>query len=179
MGIFNQTVIKVLLLIIVAGVFISLVAMFFRSGETAVSSVMPLAQCPKKVSINDYVERMQTFASEDSRTPEPEYAIRIFWEYVNCKNPRVGEPRFTQEEIEEHDAEILSCAKAAYVGYSNQVQSKIQTANQDPESVRYWTEVGENVTEQYEFFNALYPESRYSGTMCNYPATGNTAQALG
>lgn len=152
--------------------------LFHRTAEQGVGNVatlIPDMSCPQGAKINDYVTRMQTFASSDSRTPEPSYAVDVFKQYLGCKNPKTGSSPFTSTDIETHDAEILSCANAAYINYLKELDTKKTASKESKEDERYYEGLITQTNKEYETFKKVFPASEYSGTMCNYPATGRSS----
>ncbi len=154
--------------------------LYYQKSKAAVSSMakfMPDLECPSDAEISMYVDRMRFFASEGSGSHEPGYAIELFHRYLACRNPRTGNSRFTTAEIEQSEPQILACAHAAYRDYKEELQEKIVESQGYPEDLEHYTERKEDIEDEHTIFQAVFPASEYSGTMCNYEATGRSSTA--
>jgi hypothetical protein len=137
-------------------------------------SWIPGFTCPKNPSIDDYVKRMRSFAPSDSPISAPDYAIGIFWEYLECRSPAIGASKFTTKEISDNEPEILACANAAYINYKTALESK-KKESRNQADINYYDAVMGNITKEYNVFNIIFPPSTYAGKVCNYAATGRSA----
>jgi hypothetical protein len=145
-------------------------------AEETISILRGDEKCPEGFTMQDYLRDMRTYSSSTSPEKDPGEAIEIFFEYLECKNPRKGEPRFTPPELEAHDKEILSCANAAYVAYMEELKTKKQQTKNNEEEQEFYNEEMEKTTKEKNIFfdskNAIYPPQEFKGVMCNYQATG-------
>lgn len=149
---------------------------YFGAAEGTISTLRTDETCPEGFTMQDYLRDMRTYSSSTSPEKDPGEAIEIFIEYLECKNPRKGEPRFTPPELEAHDKEILSCANAAYVAYMEELKTKKQQTKNNKEEQEFYDEEMEKTTREKNIFfdskNAIYPTQEFKGVMCNYAATG-------
>jgi hypothetical protein len=147
---------------------------FYKSESSFSSTILPESSCPSTAKISDYVARMRTFAGEGSEVKDYQYAINVFWEYQECKNPKQGPVRFSTDEIEKNDKEITSCAKAAYIKRLEELEQK-KKDSKDPEDITYYDGEIKDLQLEHAGFDALFPKKEYAGTLCNYAATGRSA----
>ena len=164
---------------VVVGLMIAITAAFvffiiFNTGkqtaEAQIASLFPDIKCPEGVDMEDYITRMRTFAAQNG---EPAYAIDVFKEYLACKNPVKGPSRFNDAEIEQYHKEMLNCANAAYVNYGDELKAKKQESEQfdSEEDVKYYSDLIEENTKEYETFRKVFSGVDYSASACNFVQT--------
>jgi hypothetical protein len=172
-----KTLLVGILIALAAGtVFVAIILKGKGATETSVDALIPDTSCPKGTTISDIMDRMRMFAGKDSLASEPAYALDIFKQYLACKNPKKGASMFTTADIEKYNAEILMCAKSAYVNYAEELKKKSEEskAGNSKEDMAYYDGMYKNITKQQKMFDAIFPPSSYSGKVCNYQATAST-----
>jgi len=172
-----KTLLVGILIALAAGtVFVAIIVKGKGATETSIDALIPDRSCPAGTTINDILDRMRTFAGKDSQLSEPAYALDIFKQYLACKNPKKGASMFTTADIEKYNAEILMCAKSAYVNYAADLKKKSEEAKAGgyKEDVAYYEGMYQNITKQEKMFDAIFPASSYSGKVCNSQATAST-----
>ncbi|MFH1063800.1 MAG: hypothetical protein V1729_01830 [Candidatus Woesearchaeota archaeon] len=176
-----------LLVVLAAGfVFITIMNKGRVATETSMDSLMPDMTCPKDVKIDDYISRLRVFSGSKDKyyLAEPAYAIDIFKEYLSCKNPRKGSPRFTAVELQQYNPEILNCANAAYVNYMTELKAKLDESERYKNSAdadikagatadfKYYADLHKKFQTEHKTFTLIFPEALSSSKLCDYSATG-------